>query len=398
MEKVKTEVKTRLDLRQEILTQLGPERAGTMAQMAYLTTMATHFQRIVTLALSANYGADDIFNDQEDLRLAPAFMARMKLFSTDVLNQGQTYMFLPEDPDAPIGEEQEQVDSVDDKRNFSPRKSLHGEQLFGIQYSIEYKDDKVARTKKDGVKPWLRKIFHSHRGFELGTFNGAILATAMKKQSAKWTNLSLGLVSDSIVTVHKFILAALEVVCSDGATRLALERTLIEDLLKRYEVAIANTKFLLKVESSISPATMNHYFNDELQKSRRAKLVASMKAKKVTSNTYGQVVRLEDIKTQVNNMSNDEYAVLDIHDILKSYYKVSRKTFVDNVCNQAASYSLLHCEDSPIALFSPIWVSQLSSMELEEIAGEAPIVRRSRIQVTKEVESLREAMKILARN
>lgn len=96
-------------------------------------------------------------------------------------------------------------------------------------------------------------------------------------------------------------------------------------------------------------------------------------------------------------MSNDEHVIEEIHDILKSYYKVSRKTFVDNVCKQATNHFLLHSGNGPLRLFSPTFVNRLSNVELEEIAGEAPPLRRSRVQLKREVVSLREAMKILAR-
>jgi hypothetical protein len=108
------------------------------------------------------------------------------------------------------------------------------------------------------------------------------------------------------------------------------------------------------------------------------------------------VIKLEQAG-RVHAMSNDEHVVEDIHDILKSYYKVSRKTFVDDVCKQATNSCLLHSRDGPLTLFSPTFVNRLSDVELEEIAGEAPALRRSRLQLTKEVTSLSEAMKILAR-
>lgn len=96
-------------------------------------------------------------------------------------------------------------------------------------------------------------------------------------------------------------------------------------------------------------------------------------------------------------MSNDDHVILEIHEILESYYKVSRKTFVDNVCKQAIIYYLLHPESGPLALFSPNFVSHLSPIQLEEIAGEAPLSKRLRKQLTKEIASLVEAVKILAR-
>lgn len=100
---------------------------------------------------------------------------------------------------------------------------------------------------------------------------------------------------------------------------------------------------------------------------------------------------------QTQTMDNDEHVILEIHDILHAYYKVSRKTFVDNVCKQAVMHYLLHPEKGPLALLSPTFVAKLSPAQLEDIAGEEPELKRRREQFTKEVASLREAVKILAR-
>lgn len=108
------------------------------------------------------------------------------------------------------------------------------------------------------------------------------------------------------------------------------------------------------------------------------------------------VVRLEHA-TATRYMSNEEHITQDIHDILQSYYKVSRKTLVDNVCKQAVQHYLLQCEDSPLALFSPVFVSELSTEALEEIAGEAPALKRTRAQLKSEIASLEDAVKILGR-
>ena len=41
-------------------------------------------------------------------------------------------------------------------------------------------------------------------------------------------------------------------------------------------------------------------------------------------------------------MSNDDHTIQDLHDTLKSYYKVARKRFVDAVCLQAViTFSLV---------------------------------------------------------
>lgn len=100
---------------------------------------------------------------------------------------------------------------------------------------------------------------------------------------------------------------------------------------------------------------------------------------------------------KTHSMSNEEHTVQDIHDILESYYTVSRKTFIDNVGRQAAIHYLLNADKGPLALFSPLYVSQLSPDQLDEIAGEAQTVVRKRTELTKKIANLKEAMKILVR-
>jgi len=107
-----------------------------------------------------------------------------------------------------------------------------------------------------------------------------------------------------------------------------------------------------------------------------------------------KVVRVDDI---VHNhpMSNTEHIVIEMHDILKSYYKVARKRFVDNLCMQAADYHLVTGPDSPLRLFSPQFVSELSEEQLSEIAGEDAALKRRRAVLNKAIKNLEEGKKIL---
>ena len=107
-----------------------------------------------------------------------------------------------------------------------------------------------------------------------------------------------------------------------------------------------------------------------------------------------RVVRVEDI-IHSHPMSNTEHVVIEMHDILKSYYKVARKRFVDNICMQAADYHLVTGPDSPLGLFSPKFVSELSEEQIEEIAGEDAALKRRRAALTKAIKNLEDGMKIL---
>ena len=106
------------------------------------------------------------------------------------------------------------------------------------------------------------------------------------------------------------------------------------------------------------------------------------------------MVHLEDIVKQ-HPMSNQEHVVQGIHDILKAYYKVARKRFVDNVCMQGAEYHLICGPDTPLKLFSTNFVTSLSEEQLERIAGEDQSVIMQRAALKKEVEDLRRGKKIL---
>jgi hypothetical protein len=131
--------------------------------------------------------------------------------------------------------------------------------------------------------------------------------------------------------------------------------------------------------------------------SRQDRMIAAMQEFTFSDCSHGSVVRLTDAQ-RTHPMSNTEYIIQDIHDILQSYYKVARKRFADNVVKQAIDYFLLTGPEAPLKLFSPNFVSALSSNELDHIASEAPVVKRERNRLMKEISSLEAAKTILTRS
>ena len=109
---------------------------------------------------------------------------------------------------------------------------------------------------------------------------------------------------------------------------------------------------------------------------------------------YGQVVKLGAI-LQTSTASNADLAIRDLHDILKSYYKVARKRFVDVVCMQAVDHYLITGPTAPVKLFSPSFVSALKDDQLDRIAGEDVLTRRKREELRREIENLTNGKKIL---
>jgi hypothetical protein len=94
-------------------------------------------------------------------------------------------------------------------------------------------------------------------------------------------------------------------------------------------------------------------------------------------------------------MSNISHVVQSIHDILKSYYKVARKRFADNLCMQAADFYLVTGPSSPLKLFSPNFVSGLTKQQLEDIAGEDAVLKRKRAALERTIKNLDAGRKVL---
>lgn len=129
--------------------------------------------------------------------------------------------------------------------------------------------------------------------------------------------------------------------------------------------------------------------------SRQERIRANLKSQTVDSHEHGLVVRIQDI-VQTHSMSNVEHIVQEIHDILKSYYKVARKRFTDNLCMQASDYHLVTGPRSPLKVFSPSFVSGLTDGQLAEIAGEDAALRRKRATLMKEISGLEAGKSVLS--
>lgn len=111
----------------------------------------------------------------------------------------------------------------------------------------------------------------------------------------------------------------------------------------------------------------------------------------------GLVVKLDNLKDiwQTNLKSNLESIIQDLHDSLKSYYKVARKRFVDTVCMQAVDFYLIKGPESPTKAFSSHFVSNLSPERLDFIAGEEHQIKRKRIELKREIELLTHGKSVL---
>ena len=392
---MRAEILRRLENAKKDLHKLGAQRDSTEQQREYLMAASVRFQKIVTDTLAAQYGASDWFDYDPSNRYVTAVVTRNETFSNNMDLVGHQYSFKDDGLDADAVEESVALSEASEPDDgSSQRVEVRMERDDTDLQAVIFENTSVDGTPKGNILNWLMQVYQGSRGFELGTFQGSILSATMKSQTDRWPALALGYISDVITMAHKFIRHLLEHVCLDKRVRTGIQSALAEGLLSSYRAAYEQVEFLLHLERQGTPATQNHYFNDNLQKRRQDRFQKSVKTMSFDDCSHGSVVRLNDL-SNTHPMANKEHAVRDIKDILESYYKVARKRFVDNVTIQAADYHLVTGPTAPLRLFSPIFVLTLSPEKLEEIAGEDGVLKRRRKALAKEIGELNKGRKIV---
>jgi hypothetical protein len=163
-----------------------------------------------------------------------------------------------------------------------------------------------------------------------------------------------------------------------------------------YQKAVKHAEFLLSMECDRKPCTFNHYFNSTLQEKRIQRLVGPLEKSAVTlEGVAGKHVPVAKLQTCVTNQSNTQQACEDILDTLVSYYKVSRKRFIDGLCQQVVFHFLLEADDSPLNILNPELIMGLDADQLEAIAGEDEVSKQTRQSLEREVQNLEAALKVL---
>ncbi|KAK4500881.1 hypothetical protein PRZ48_009073 [Zasmidium cellare] len=384
---VKADVQRKVDSVEEKLKALGPERTSRTAKAAFLTELATKFQQLVDSGLSANFGANRLFEKHRALKVAPATVLRMEQFRNDMIYWGHKYQFHNTDDDQEMTEQYKAARSPGKELKVRKRVNHH-DGLDNLLCNLETISSKDSGKSTD---EWLHQLHGENRGFELGTFDPIILASAMRKQTANWEKISSGFISDIIVMIHGFIKMAISNLCQNERLEAELCNVVFDEAMTRYKKAIDQLKFILTVELDGTPLTQNPHFMTRLDKRYEERIHANA----FNDDHYGLIVRLDEMSFKPSTC-NEQHVVRDIHDILHSYYDVARTRFIDNVCKQAADHFLVNGPDTPLRVLSPVFISHLSDEKLDQIAGEEPFVKRQREKLQKDMNSLTEAMRILS--
>ncbi|KAM0608668.1 hypothetical protein ACHAP0_007782 [Verticillium nonalfalfae] len=424
---VALDVKNNLANREARLERLGPARDGSNAQRRCLTQISTAFQSIAQRGRQGLYNGVELFANDQSLKLISHLVKLNEAFSKQCNDIGHTLEFQDQDvatveackrADKDSSDEESSDKESSDKESpdeespdeesevrDSPMMDMFQGPFKELREILQEKLPVAPTSTRFTLMEQIARIYDSSRGPELGTFGGSALAEAFRHQSQKWEPLALRYTSQAIRIVHHFIVELLKVVCPDESMRGHLMSMVLQQkLCNSYKRAMKHTQFILDIERNGPPYTLNHYFNENLQKCRTARLAASIRTHSVLQSSSwdkrgGQSRKVAIDPSQLSQItthkSNSLQVHEDIHDILKSYYKVARKRFVDVVCQQSILYYLLDVGDGPLNIFTPELVSELDDKKLNAVAGEDFLTRNNRDQLVREVDNYKKAAAVL---
>ncbi|KAL8870676.1 MAG: hypothetical protein Q9174_003331 [Haloplaca sp. 1 TL-2023] len=411
---VRTDVIQSLKDSERKLQALGPCRENKEQQQKYLLDLASKFRDMTNQALEARY--EGALESNQNLSLATLVVDRNEQFAKDVWLHGHTRNFhdkkepgvvkdvveVSYDDRHPIVEQyvEENEGQYSEASPTSERseislaegaKTRYRDSLDDIDELLT--DNRIFTSPTNGIMEWLETVYRRCRGFETGTFNASLVDIVWQKQSWKWRHFALGYTSDVVVITHSYIRELLLEICVDDRVQKGVLLSMMDKLAERYQSAMDQTQLLFDVEKE--PMTYNHYFAENLEKCEQERMKAQLAPQVVTDRDHGRVIKEEALDTILANKSNVQSTIQRLHDIVRSYYKVARKRFVDNVCMQATARQLVRGPDAAVRLFSPSFVSGLSTEDLDRIAGEDLTTKRKRAELTREIENFKAAKKLL---
>ncbi|KAK8115624.1 hypothetical protein PG984_012126 [Apiospora sp. TS-2023a] len=391
------------------LDSLGPPRQDEREQRSFLSHMAGTFQDRARAALAADYNADAAFGPDE-LRLITCVVNITEIFSADFQQDAHSRQFenielseppsaieTPDDLDSEGEPVASMIDRVRDLIEQTKIDDITPEELIELDGIIVHPI--FIPSPQDDVATWIKDVYLRTRGQDLGTFNANLVSQAFAEQSCKWGDMTKIYMSRVIITLHRFIAAALRSVCPEEQARKQVWSVILESLVERYKAAMAQADLLVEVERRQKPYTLNRQFNEALSKARGYRIADLLRARaRKDTKQYGQMqymVNLDDIPKAAESKRNVEQLQEEIHDILRAYYSLALDRFIDNVFQQAVDYHLLHGPLSPLKVFTQDWVINLEPDRLEQIVGETKAAKKRRSKVVKKIDDLSNALKIL---
>lgn len=362
-----TEIEALVTKTQDQLKGYGEPRQTLSQQRRFLRRMAAQYQKLVEDSLNGVYLSDTEPEDPTKLRWR--IRTVNEAFAESFRKNGHKWAFK-------TAENTYDPDFIDDKPAA---------------------DDDEEAEEEDAVDIYdrIRKVHNQTKGIELqGTVHPQLITNIFRQQSQPWEGLSKTHLTDVKDIVDQYLKITFQKVVWDPYVFQNLERFLRPHILEGHSKADEELRKLLEDERGGILQTVNHYLAETLAKIRSDRVVQRLKD---AGYQKGYEYKMNfDKLAATRNISNDDSAVYDIHDTVKSYYKVAMKRFLDNVIIQVVERHVLG-PNTPLRLFSSDFVDDLEDDQVKFIAAESSTTSMTRSDLTTKLERLQKALDVAHR-
>ncbi|KAK2067303.1 hypothetical protein P8C59_001056 [Phyllachora maydis] len=345
------------------LGKLGEPRGTPREQRMYLTKISQEFSELAKEAIDGSYTAT-LFSDADgsggyECRLRAVVQNTLQLFEDKMRAKGKAREITDEGSRGT-------VPSTDDP-----------------------KPDLVSR--KDYLDE-VKKLMEQNRGRELpGSFNPLIVSNLFSQQCRPWK----GIVAEFTDKIFECAQTAIQKILghiADQETSQAIFRLLVGPSLRTLKRDLMEkTAEIVRPHLDGHPITYNHYLTETIQKKQSERLRKALEKQLacISDRMKYEDVTPEQIMEAIHPVTEPDmntYSANMATDVMEAYYKVARKTVVDNIAQLAVEQCLI--KKLP-GLFCPAVIAALDDAEVRRIAEESPEAEVERAQAETQLEVLR---------
>ncbi|KAF5020524.1 hypothetical protein F66182_7456 [Fusarium sp. NRRL 66182] len=405
--KVRSELSAKLKESEVLLKAMGQSRSTESQQRVYVGAVAAQFTQIKNYGLDAYYTRHEIFENGE-LKLITRIREINESFGKVLYERGHTRNFSTSGAWGPKLTEESDGATDEEQDESAKREDLYDQTSFAIPLLGE--EDLVDHVlydayccpapQQEDIMTYIEREYLTSRGYEIGTFSGEMVRNTFKEQSKKWRPMARAHVSNAILVVHHFIRSVLDKCCPHRSIRDELWPFLLDDLQQRYRRAVDHVEFLLEVEFEGKSITYNPDFEKSLSRLKFSHMndlgeAVEIKVRELQHTDSAASEARSVVEARLSKEDSLSTTRRDIHNVLRTYYDSARSRFVDVVCQQVIDHFLLNAADGPLTVLSEKVVMHMTPEQLEAIAGEDMLSRDRREKLTRDMENLKQALKIL---
>ncbi|CAD0017572.1 unnamed protein product [Aureobasidium pullulans] len=241
--------------------------------------------------------------------------------------------------------------------NFSSESLSDGASGVNV---IESSDETQLRVSREEMVEWVEETYRRNRGKELpGNTNHVLLSELFHVQSSRWSELAEAHINNIHQVVDEFMQAALEHVVREEGVRWEISQLILESLDRNARAGRSELDRLLEDEKQ-QPITYNHYYTDNIQKSRQGFLRNSMEKamREATDHEWNGMLHISNNSVDGQkllaalqrriNVDMDLQACEEALAGLNAYYKVVERHLIRNLPKAFPPESIIMLSDGDL--------------------------------------------------